>query len=119
MNKTINEVTAATGTERNFKKEVFEKTMSIENALVKLEKADTLLSHWTQEYGFNEKPDPRAAIEWGRSLKDDPGRSALGSFSAKWYWEYNSIFDFVNMAFDYIIESQKILNEAMNQEGRE
>jgi len=114
MNKTINEVAAANVTERNLKHELFETRSSIEYALVKLEKADTLLNHWVQEYGFSEKPDPRAAIEWGRSLKDEPGRTALGSFSAKWYWEYDNIFNFVDMAFDYIMETQKILNVAAN-----
>lgn len=116
MNKTVEKVTAANVAERNLGHELFETRAGIENALVKLEKADTLLNHWTQEYGFNQKPDPRAAIEWGRSLKGEPGRTALGSFSAKWYWEYNTIFHFVDMAFDYIIETQAILNKAVERE---
>ncbi len=120
MNANVNQVKEVSEvTEVNIKSlkhGLFETRTDIETALIKLEKAHTLLSHWTQEYEFNQKPDPRAALEWGRSLKDEPGRTALGSFSAKWYWEYNTIYSFVDMVFDYVIEAQELLNKAMERE---
>ena len=35
------------------------------NCSVDIDKATTLLNYWTQEYGFSQKPDPRAALKWG------------------------------------------------------
>lgn len=101
--------------------ELFETRTAIEDALVKLEKADTLLSYWTQEYGFAEKPDPRAAIRWGSqvpSQNQDPEKvKRHGEQSYKWFLEYNMIFQFVDMAFDYIISTKEILNKAIEMEG--
>ena len=101
--------------------ELFETRTAIEDALVKLEKADTLLSYWTQEYGFAEKPDPRAAIRWGSqvpSQNQDPEEvKRHGKQSYKWFLEYNMIFQFVDMAFDYIISTKEILNKAIEMEG--
>mgnify|MGYP000889802388 CR=1 FL=1 len=116
MNKTVNEVTAANVTERNLGHGLFETRTAIKNALVKLDKADTILSHWVQEYGFSEKPDPRAATTWSAKVPDRNNPDRAGEQAFKWYWEYNTIFNFVDMAFDYIMETQKILNEAMESE---
>lgn len=44
------------------------------------------------------------------------GSDRAGANAFKWYYEYNNIFNFVDMAFDYIMEAQKILNEAMERE---
>lgn len=116
MSTVLSKMNVKVEAQETLRHELFETRRGIEDALIKLEKADTLLSHWLQEYEFNQKPDPRAAIEWERSLKGEPGRTALGSFSAKWYWEYNTIFNFIDMAFDYIIETQAILSKAMERE---
>ena len=93
--------------------ELFETRTAIEGALAKLEKADTLLSYWTQDYSFAEKLDPRAAIAyWSGSDKSQEAEQA-----AMWFWEYNQIFTIVDIAFDYLLETKKILNEAINREG--
>jgi len=100
--------------------ELFETRTAIEIALVKLEKADTLLNYWVQEYSFAEKPDPRAAIRWGSQVptqNQDPERvKEHGKQSCKWFYEYDMIFNFVDMAFDYIIATQEILNKAIEME---
>ena len=107
----VNEVTAANVTEEALKHELFETRTGIEYALVKLEKADTLLSYWTQEYDFAEKPDPRAAIAyWSGSDKSRNAEQA-----ATWFLEYNQIFTIVDIAFDYLLEAKKILNEAIER----
>ncbi|MEL7657077.1 MAG: hypothetical protein AAGU75_14365, partial [Bacillota bacterium] len=67
-------------------KQGLDQVVAIENALIKLEKAELLLAHWTQEYGFNKKPDPQAAIDWGQSKGG--AQTKEQSNSAKWYWEY-------------------------------
>ena len=113
----VNEVTAANVTEKALKHELFETRTAIEDALIKLEKADTLLSYWTQEYGFADKPDPRAAIRWGSQVpsqnQDDEKEKEHGKQSYKWFYEYDMIFNFVDMAFDYIIATQEILKRAI------
>lgn len=120
MNKTISEVTAANVTEEALKHELFETRTAIEYALIKLERADTLLNHWTQEYGFVDNPDPRAAIRWGSQVpsqnQDDEREKTHGKQSYKWFFEYDFIFNFVEMAFDYIIATQEILSRAIKTE---
>lgn len=92
--------------------ELFETRTAIEDALAKLEKADTLLSYWTQDYSFAEKPDPRAAIAyWSGSDKSRNAEQA-----ATWFLEYNQIFTIVDIAIDYLLEAKKILNEAIERE---
>lgn len=99
---------------KTLKHELFEVENNIEYAKVKLDKAETILSHWVQDYSFAEKPDPRAAIAyWSGSDKSQEAEQA-----AKWFWEYNQIFTIVDIAFDYLLEAKKILNEAINREGK-
>jgi len=38
--------------------------------------------------------------------------------AAKWFYEYNEIYTIVDIAFDYLLEAKKILNEAINREGK-
>lgn len=64
MNKTVsevNKVTATNVTERDLGHELFETRTGIEYALIKLEKADTLLNHWVQEYGFCRKTGSKSS----------------------------------------------------------
>ncbi|MFZ3129732.1 MAG: hypothetical protein WA125_01155 [Desulfosporosinus sp.] len=55
-------------TQEEFQSEVIDRTDAMENAIILLEKASMILSHWTQEYVFNEKPNPRKAVECGASM---------------------------------------------------
>lgn len=108
----VNEVTAANVTERNLGHELLETKTAIENALVKLDKADTLLNHWTQEYGFSEKPDPRAAVAYWSGANE----SREGEQAATWCWEYKKIFTVVEIAFDYILKAKEILRKPTERE---
>lgn len=92
--------------------ELFETRNSIEYAEVKLDKAEMLLNRWVQDYSFAKKPDPRAAVAcWSGSDKSQEAEQA-----AKWFWDYNQIFTIVDIAFDYLLEAKKILNEAVERE---
>lgn len=77
-----------------------------------LEKADFILSIWVEEYNFDEKPDPRAAIEYMTRRNQDPH----GKQSAKWFWEYNRIQNFIEIAMDYITNSQKLIKQSRQSE---
>ena len=108
----VNEVTAANVTAEALKHELFETKSSIEYAEAKLEKAETILSRWVQDYSFAEKPDPRAAVAWWSGTN----KSREAEQAATWFWEYNQIFTIVDIAFDYLLEAKKILNEAIERE---
>ena len=108
----VNKVTAANVTEEALKHELFETRNSIAYAEVKLDKAETILSRWVQDYSFAEKPDPRAAIAyWSGSDKSQEAEQA-----AKWFYEYDEIYTIVDIAFDYLLEAKKILNEAIERD---
>lgn len=94
---------------------LWDKNNAIEDALNKLDKADIVLQHWTQEYSYSERPNPRAAIDWWNGI--DESRAA--NQSAAWFREYNYIFEFIQIAFDYIIESKKILEEGLKSEKKQ
>lgn len=95
--------------------ELFETRNSIEYAEVKLYKAETILSRWVQDYSFADKPDPRAAVAWWSGSD----KSQEAEQAAKWFYEYNEIYNIVDIAFDYLLEAKKILNEAINGEGKD
>ena len=85
------------------------------SALTKLEKASMILNLWTEEYGFDENPDPVEAIAWANSK---PGGQSLESKqSAKWFCEYGRIYKFIDIVFDYVSESKKELEKALEQKG--
>ncbi|WP_035213427.1 hypothetical protein [Desulfitobacterium hafniense] len=92
-------------------KQGLDQITAMEETLTKLEKAELLLTHWTQEYGFSKKPDPKAAVDWGQSKGG--AQTKEQSDSVKWYWEYNLIFNLVDIAFDYVRGSQKMLEDAI------
>ncbi|TEB05862.1 hypothetical protein Psch_02904 [Pelotomaculum schinkii] len=112
-----NRVTVAFGAEdsqndiKKSKEELFEQTVAIENALLKLEKADTLLNHWLQEYGFHEKPDP-SLISSART----PSNAMRKAQAQKWYWEYDYIFKFIDIVSNYVDESKNLLSQAIGVE---
>lgn len=86
-------------------KKLYAKDTVIEEALTKLSRADIVLQHWTQEYSYSKKPDPMAAINWWNGTD----QSVEAKQAANWFWDYNYIFEFIEIVFDYIMESKKIL----------
>jgi len=73
----------------------------IDNLKHNINKVDFILDDLTQDYSFPEKPDPRAAIEYMRKRSLD-STNKHGEQSAKWYHEYNRIFNLLNISQDYI-----------------
>ncbi len=70
---------------------------------VEIDKTLIILEHWIQEYGFNEKPDPRAALRWSSQVpKENEDEDKHGEQSFKWFHEYNYIFNFIDIVFDYV-----------------
>lgn len=74
------------------------------------EKIGFLLGEWIVDYGFNNKPDPYKAIAW--ATNQDKGMHATQS--AKWFWEYNRIFELVEMIHDYNISMREVLKGDKN-----
>ncbi|MGE5397517.1 MAG: hypothetical protein ACM3MK_08295 [Chitinophagales bacterium] len=91
--------------------ELFEQTTVIEQALLNLEKADILLNHWMQEYLYYEKPDPHAALAWSSGLEKGPHQTQ----SAQWYYEYESITQFISIVSDYVHNTKKELVKALKE----
>ena len=67
-----------------------------------------LLSEWIGDYSFYERPDPHKAIKWLHSDYEGKGNKE----AAKWFIEYNRIHDLVDMAFEYVMLSEKAIEEA-------
>lgn len=107
-NNLENEVIEAENTQakiKSLKSKLFEQSDAIENAIAKLEKASIILDRWTQEYSFNQKPDPSSIYN-----NSDPIHKKQ---TQKWCWEYNCIYEFIDIAFDYIIDSREALEQAI------
>jgi len=96
--------------EETLKNELLEKKNAIETASQKLGKANLILGNWVDTYGFAEDPDPRTAIEFGRKESD-----VHMIQSATWFHEYESIYNLVDIAWDYVREGMKILEDAMKK----
>lgn len=111
INKEVQEVVLEKGKDE-VKKKLYLRNMAIENAINKLDRADIVLQHWTQEYSYAEKPDPKAAINW--LTENDRSREAKQS--AEWFWDYNYIFEFIEIVFDYVTESKEILEKGLSNE---
>lgn len=116
MNANVNEVKAVNEVNevniKNLKHELFETRSSMGYADVELDKAETILRRWVQDYDFAKKPDPRAAVAYQNGT--DNSREAKQA--SEWCWDYNHIFTIVDIAFDYILEAKKILNKAIEKE---
>jgi len=93
------------------KNKLYEQTITLENVLLKLEKAETVLNYWEDEYSFNENPTPQAAIEWKSQIPDD--KDIHGEESYKWYWNYGYIVQFISIAEDYVYESKNLLKQVV------
>lgn len=81
----------------------------MEGALVEIRKAKCILDHWTQEYGFSEKPDPKAAIEWGNNLNGD----THGMQSHKWVYDYKTIYQMIDIVTDYVYAVNSLIEESI------
>lgn len=113
MVKTVSEMNVSVEV-KALRHELFKVESSIDYAKVKLDKAEMLLNRWVQDYSFAKMPDPRAAVaRWSGADKSQEAEQA-----AKWFYEYNEIYTIVDIAFDYLLEAKKILNEAINREGK-
>lgn len=81
----------------------------LEEVLTKLEKANYILSKWIEDYGFAERPDPRAALAC--SSEKDRSEKAVQAF--QWYYDYENILTMIEIAFDYVYESKKALSQVI------
>lgn len=81
---------------------------AIKSALLDLEKAETLLTHWTNEYLFKEMPNPKIIFNERIPYSDLDKMQ-----SAKWFNEYRFISRFVQMAQDYVMHGKQELEKAM------
>lgn len=87
------------------------------NCSVDIDKAAMILSHWTQEYGFSEKPDPRAALRWGSQVpnQNNDKDKEHGKESFKWFLEYDSIYSFIDIVSDYVYKTQQALEGGLKE----
>lgn len=82
-------------------------------ALTDLEKACHILNYWQNEYLFNEKPDPRAAVACGSGTGNN---TAHEKQSVRWFLEYGWITNFINVVADYVFEAKNRLEKALEQQ---
>lgn len=85
----------------------------IENATHELDKACHILNYWQNQYLFNERPDPRAAVAWGNSPEP---KTPHKEQSARWYFDYEEITSFINIASDYVFAVRSMLKETQEAE---
>lgn len=90
-------------------KDEFDIRTDLEEILTKLEKANYILSKWIEDYGFAERPDPRAAL----ACSSEKDRSEKASQAFQWYYDYKNILTMIEIAFDYVYESKKALSQAI------
>lgn len=95
------------------KREMEDLRSVVENATSGLAKARMLLGNWIEEYGFNKKPDPVAAIANIQGTE----RSEEGFQSCKWYFDYDTIFKTVDISYDYVLQTLEDLEKAIRKEG--
>ena len=97
-------------TQEELRQELLDQTDGVHEAIGKLKKASFILNHWEEEYGFTDRPNPKAAIAWGSSIR--PEKSIAAEQSFKWFYEYNRIYEFIDIVRDYVFESKKLLEKA-------
>ncbi|MDD2585497.1 MAG: hypothetical protein PHT79_06690 [Syntrophomonadaceae bacterium] len=95
-----------------FKNRVLELEGIIENVTCELEKACFILNYWQNEYLFHDKPDPRAAVVWGSKIGP---KTAHEKQSARWFFEYEQITNFVNVTSDYVFAARLKLQEVIEK----
>lgn len=75
----------------------------------KLGKAETMLTHLIQAYYFSEKPNPYLLLD-ERVSRDDSRRDDI----LKWNQDYTFIYQFINVAYDYLNESSRLIESIIN-----
>lgn len=103
-------------TQEELQRELYEQTSEVEDALAKLVKASLILGRWMTEFVFTERPDPGEAAKC-RTIRAPEERSVQGKQSLKWCYEYNQIIGLIDIAFDYVHESKKLLEKAVYGES--
>ena len=73
-----------------------------------IDKIGFMLDEFTQDYGFAEKPDPSSALNYIRNMSTD-SPDIHGKQSFTWFWEYNRIFNLVDVSIDYVIMAHQAL----------
>ena len=96
---------------KELKSKLFKQENVLGEALIKLEKASTVLNHWEQNYSFSKRPSPEAAIAWRGTVRSE---DIWGQQSFTWYQEYNLIFQLISIASDYVYESKKLLEQIVD-----
>lgn len=85
----------------------------IENATHELDKACHILNYWQNQYLFYKKPDPKAAVAWGNGTSLQTSHELQ---SARWYFDYEKITSFINIASDYVFAVRSMLKETQEAE---
>lgn len=117
INNEITELEAVKKELEETKKKYGDLSDLIFNSSIDMDRAAIILNHWTQEYGFYEKPDPRAAIRWGGQIpkENTDEDKEHGKQSFKWFHEYNYIFNFIKIVADYVYKVQRDLEKGLKK----
>lgn len=101
--------------QENLQRELINRSDALEETLIRLNKANIILNNWLQEYAFPANPDLGAALSYWNSKPGE--RSQAENSSVKWLCGYNQIYGFIDIAHDYIYESKKALEAALEKRG--
>ncbi|HZK52963.1 MAG TPA: hypothetical protein VFC84_01980 [Desulfosporosinus sp.] len=98
-------------TQEELQRELSKQTSEVEDAMLKLRKAMVILEYWTDEYGFQDKPEPLQAVMYRETIL--PEKNIRAEQSCKWFYEYNRIYQFIDIVRDYVYESKELLGKAL------
>jgi hypothetical protein len=85
---------------------------TIEKALVELNWANVVLGDLVNKYSFYAAPDPEKALAY-RAMVSDKEKNLEEKQSFQWYYDYNAIISFLQIAYDYTLKAQETLNKAI------
>ncbi|SHF17612.1 hypothetical protein [Alkalibacter saccharofermentans] len=89
----------------------FEARNSLEQGILKLEKADFMLSHWIAEYGYSNNPDLNLILDWTKDIKHEGHTRERQKESVNWLIDYDIILNFIDIAKEYVRDANEILAE--------
>lgn len=101
------------------KHELFDNETIMSEVTLKLDRARLILGDWLDDYGFNQEPNPRKAVEWGGTMRNEEGHDKEGEQSFKWFIEYNRIYKFIEIVMDYVHGSWKMLDDLLDKKMAE
>ncbi|HHY26424.1 MAG TPA: hypothetical protein GX523_06695 [Desulfitobacterium dehalogenans] len=102
-------------TQENHQYELISQNTALGETLIKLSKAKMILDIWIQDYGFPSNPNLNDAVAWMGSKSGEQTREEVNS--VKWYLEYDLIYGLIDIVHDYVYESKKILENALEKKG--